>query len=320
MPSTYTSRYIDATARSLPADLQEDVREELAASIADAVEARLEQGEDPAAAERAVLTELGDPAALAAGYADRPLHLIGPRYYLTWLRLLKTLVIIVVPLATLGAGIAHALAGAAPETVIGEAIGIGLSVAVHLFFWVTLVFVVLERTGTEPGTTWDVDQLPEERSTGTGRSDLIASLVFLAIVLGALLWDRLRGLTVVDGEILPVLDPALWPVGILPLLGFIVLEAVLAIVIFRRGRWDIPTAVVNTLLAAGFAAWSLTLLGQDRLVNPELVEGLSREGGVAPGTLGVVGVLLTVFILVIAAWDTVDGWIKTARDRRRHDR
>ena len=30
-----------------------------------------------------MLTELGDPVILAAEYADRPLHLIGPRYYLT---------------------------------------------------------------------------------------------------------------------------------------------------------------------------------------------------------------------------------------------
>ena len=95
MSATLTERYISATIRSLPAESQEDVRAELAASIADAVEARTEQGEDPGAAEREVLTGLGDPAVLAAGYADRPLHLLGPRHYLTWRRLLIVLLWIV---------------------------------------------------------------------------------------------------------------------------------------------------------------------------------------------------------------------------------
>src|SRR5690625_6334720 len=59
--------------------IQDDVRAELTTSITDAIDARTEQGEDPETAERAVLTELGDPAVLAAEYVDRPLHLIGPR-------------------------------------------------------------------------------------------------------------------------------------------------------------------------------------------------------------------------------------------------
>lgn len=46
-------------------------------------------------AEREVLTDLGDPAVLAAGYVDRSPQLIGPRLYLTWSRLLKRLLSIV---------------------------------------------------------------------------------------------------------------------------------------------------------------------------------------------------------------------------------
>lgn len=117
---TLTERYIAATAASLPAESQQDVRAELGVSIADAVEARIEQGEDPAAAERAVLIELGDPAVLAAGYADRPLHLIGPRYYLTWWRLLKALLIIVPLCALGGVAVAQALIGSPVETIIGR--------------------------------------------------------------------------------------------------------------------------------------------------------------------------------------------------------
>ena len=79
--TTLTDRYVDAILRRLPERQRPDIEQELRASIADAVDDRLEAGADPAEAETAVLTELGDPARLAAGYADRPLHLIGPELY-----------------------------------------------------------------------------------------------------------------------------------------------------------------------------------------------------------------------------------------------
>ncbi|MGO1408322.1 MAG: permease prefix domain 1-containing protein [Brachybacterium sp.] len=316
MHSTLTSRYIDATARSLPAALEQDVREELAASIADAVEARIAQGEDRGTAERAALTELGDPSALAAGYADRSLHLIGPRHYLTWLRLLRTLLLIVPPIAMLGAGVAHAITGASVGEAIGESIAVGLSVIVHLCFWVTLVFVILERTGAETGTTWDVDQLPEERSTGTGRTDVLASLVLVAIMLGALAWDLVRGLAVIDGSTVQVLHPDLWPGWTLALAALLLLEAGLAIAIFAQGRWSTTAAIVNTALAVAFVSWALTLLGRGQLLNPELL-GSAQASGVDAGTMRILGTILVVSIVGCSAWDAIDGWLKTARDRRR---
>lgn len=42
--ATLTERYISATIRSLTPEVQDDVRAELEASIADAIDAKLEQG------------------------------------------------------------------------------------------------------------------------------------------------------------------------------------------------------------------------------------------------------------------------------------
>src|SRR5262245_64492392 len=95
--TTLTDRYVDATLRRVPARQRPDIERELRASIADAVDDRLEAGGDPAEAEEAVLTDLGDPARLAAGYADRPLHLIGPAFFLDYTRLLRALLVTVVP-------------------------------------------------------------------------------------------------------------------------------------------------------------------------------------------------------------------------------
>src|SRR5690606_7305232 len=78
---TLTDRYVYAVIRSLPESQRADIERELRASIADAIETRIEAGEAPEAAERATLTELGDPMRLAGEYADRPSWLIGPKYF-----------------------------------------------------------------------------------------------------------------------------------------------------------------------------------------------------------------------------------------------
>ncbi|MPS75818.1 permease prefix domain 1-containing protein [Microbacterium sp. K35] len=327
MTATLTERYISATIRSLPPETQGDVRAELEASIADAVEARIDLGEDPQEAERAALTALGDPGALAAGYADRPLHLIGPRYYLAWWRLLKLLLMIVPVCALGGVALGQTIAGAPVSEVISSAVLATGGTILHVCFWTTLVFVILERSGTDAGMKWDVDQLPEASDDGVGRNELIASLVFLGLAVGALLWDRFRGFVVVDGEALPILDPGLWPWGIGVLFLLIVAEAVFAIVVYRRRGWSTALAVVNTVLAVAFLAWTLTLLLTGDLVNPDFLAHIVAAGGDGfaagdaeaadeGGIFRILAVLLGFGIALGVGWDIVDGWRKARRQGR----
>ncbi|MCV0336431.1 permease prefix domain 1-containing protein [Microbacterium sp.] len=325
---TLTERYISATIRSLRPDAQADVRAELEASIADAIEARVEQGEAPESVERAVLTELGDPGILAAGYADRPLYLIGPRFYLTWWRLLK-LLLIIVPVCVLGGvALGQTISNAPVGEIISTSILATGGAILHICFWTTLVFVILERSNSTTAIEkWDLDQLPEPTEKGVGRSELIASLVFLGIAIGSLLWDRFRGFVHVDGGALPILNPQLWPWGIGVLLLLIVAEAVFAVVLYRRGRWSTGLAVVNTVLAVAFLAWVLVLLLTGDLVNPEFLAQITAAGGEEfasgqaesadeGGVFRILAVLLGFGIAVGVGWDIVDGWMKTWRARR----
>ncbi|ALX66408.1 permease prefix domain 1-containing protein [Microbacterium sp. XT11] len=333
--ATLTERYIAATVRSLRPEAQADVRAELEASIGDAVEARVEQGEPRDAAERAVLTELGDPARLAAGYADRPLHLIGPRFYLVWWRLLKLLLSIVPACVFLAVALGQVIAQAPVGKVIADSLLAAGGAALHICFWTTLVFVVLERTGSTTAIDeWSVDQLPEAATDGAGRSELIGSLVFLAAAVGALFWDRLRGFVVVDGEGMPILAPDLWPWWIGALLLLIVAEAVFAVMIYRRRGWTIAAAVVNTVLAVAFLAWALVLLVTGELINPAFLSHIVSAGGdgfVSAGGDGfaagdaeaagqggvfrILAVLLGFGIAAGVAWDIVDGWLKATGRR-----
>lgn len=340
MAATLTECYISATIKTLPPATQDDVRAELEASIGDAVEARAEQGETRPDAERAVLTELGDPAVLAARYAERPLHLIGPKYYLTWWRLLKLLLWIVPVCVAAAVALGLTISDAPVGEIIGQTIAITLSVAVHLCFWTTLVFVVLERSGADTGVKWSVDSLPEPQESGAGRGDLIASLVFLGIAVAALLWDRFVGFVVFatgdidvsDGlgaqtDVMSILHPGLWPWWIGGALVLIGLEAALAIAVYANRGWRPVLAVLNTVLAVVFAAAAIYLLATGQLVNPDFLafiadaggEGFATGDGKAAGeggTFRILAVLTGAVIVGIAVWDIVDGWRKTRRAQR----
>jgi hypothetical protein len=76
--------YIQEVTRRLPEKNRADIALELQSTIEDMLpEDHTEQDV------KAVLLKLGDPVTLASGYRDRPMHLIGPRYYDVYINLLK---------------------------------------------------------------------------------------------------------------------------------------------------------------------------------------------------------------------------------------
>ena len=314
--ATLTDRYVDAAMRTVPEAQRADLAAELRASIDDQVEARVTDGETPETAERAVLTELGDPDKLAAGYTDRPLWLVGPRYFLMWWRLLKLLWAIVIPCAVFGVSLAMVLDGATFGEIMGAIWPLALTVGVHIGFWTTLVFAIVERSEDRkvmPVEEWSVDQLPEPRPRGAGLSDLVASLVFLGIAAGAILWDLFVGFVPTQPG-LSFLDPALWPGWILALFALMVLEAGLAVTVYVVGRWTIGLAIVNGVLNAIIAIPAIWLLMQGALINPEYFPTIIGEGGDEVGAI--VSVIVGFVIAGVAVWDTVDGALKAHRARK----
>jgi hypothetical protein len=314
--SSLTDRYIDAAMRTVPEKQRPDLAAELRASIADQIDARVAAGEDAVAAERAVLTELGDPEVLAAGYTERPLYLVGPRYFLDWWRLLKLLLAVVLPFTALGVALAQTLSGAGFGEVVGSVVVTVLQVTVNLGFWTVLVFAIVERTVTRRSdmgfSTWTLDSLPEPRERGAGFGDMVGNLIFLALAAGALLWDRFIGF--VPGEPgLSFFDPDLWPVWLLGLFALMVLEAVLTVVVYLVGRWTLGLAVANLVLNVAFAVPAIWLLFQGSLLNPEFFPEIIGEDG--DTVAGILRVLTGFGIAAIAGWDTVDAFLKARRGR-----
>ncbi|WP_428966604.1 permease prefix domain 1-containing protein [Micromonospora fluostatini] len=309
--SSLTDRYLAATLGSVPAHRREEIAPELRASIEDAVDDRVGAGQDQSTAEREVLTDLGNPQLLAARYTGQRLQLIGPAYYLAWWNLLRTLLAYVPALVGTVVGLVHLVDGDGFGA-IGPAIGTALSVAVHVAFWVTLVFAIWERTGDARHLPrWSLDDLPEattERQITL--SDTVAAVVVLLFTVGVAFFPT-QQLRFGDGEQLAVVDPALWGFWLPVLLAVVVAMIVFEFVKYRVGHWTWGMVVVNAVLGVAFAVPVIWLLLTEQLLNPELVARFEwlREGD----NLGTVTVIAVVSIVVITIWDVVDSVLKARR-------
>jgi len=313
--NTLTDRYVWAAVRAVPEAQRAEFGRELRERIGDELDARTEQGIPPADAERATLVELGDPAALAANYVDRPLHLIGPRYFLTWKRLLTMLFTIVLPIAVGAIVLAEALSGAPIGEIIGSAISSGISIAAHLAFWTTLVFAIIERSpGTKPLAEWTPEMLPQVRDDGrAGRAgDLIASIVFLFVFAGAIIWQQFASpVTDASGDPVPVLDPALWSFWLPYFLVLLMLEVLFAVAVYLWG-WNWWLVAANVVLNIAFTVPAVWLFTSGQLVNPAYLDEVGWPWGEAGQ---IVSTVIVVLIVTIAIWDIVDGVLKTVRGR-----
>ncbi|MEU1841607.1 permease prefix domain 1-containing protein [Micromonospora chersina] len=310
--SSLTDRYLAATLRAVPQQRRTELADELRASIEDMIDDRTGGGQERGAAEREVLTELGNPEQLAARYTDRRLQLIGPRYFLVWWRVLRTLLTFIPAIVGVVTGVVKATVGGEPGAAVGAGVASGLQTAVQIAFWVTLCFAVLERTDTSLNLPeWTVDQLPEEtRERQITLVDSCASIVFLLVTIAFLPWQHFQPWLSGDGSRLPMIDPALWSFWLPALIVVLVATMGLEIAKYRAGRWTWPLVAVNAALNLAFAAPLVWLLLTDRLLNPALIERFAwlREGGAED-----VAQIATVVTAVVVVWDVIDSAVKARK-------
>lgn len=313
----YTTRYVEAATRSLPADQRDDHAEELTASIRDQIDDRVAAGESPEDAEKAVLTAMGDPAVLAARYADRPLHLIGPRYFSDWKRLLVLLMWIVVPIGALAGVLGSALRGEPEGAWVGEGIVSALTAGLHVFFWVTLAFALVERFGAPKAKAkglgvWSVDMLPLTAHRRAQFGEVVMAFVASAVMAAALAWDRWIGFIPWEhtgGEPLPVLHPDLWPWGFAVAVGATLITAALTLVAHLAGRWATWMGVANAILSLALTIAVLVVHANGLLINPAFVGHAFGQAGVQ--TAQVLGVILGVGIAMLGLWAAWDSYRRT---------
>lgn len=298
--SELTDRYVGATLRTIPEKQRDDIEAELRASIDDAVEARLEEGEDAEAAEREVLGALGDPDRLASGYTGRPGYLIGPDHFFVYRRLLAVLLVTVVPIVLAVTAVAQFISGSDIAEVFAQLVGVGISLIVHIVFWTTVVFYFIDRSDEDTGTEWSLSMLPSLPSAGSIKlSDTIASVVFLVITIAMIIVSRdISPITAADGSMVPIFDPAMWDFWFPFLIAMLAVEIVFEVVKYRVGFWTWGLASVNLAINALFAVPTVYLLATDQILNPEFFETV-------PEQLVSLDWVIIAFIVAISAFDVI---------------
>ncbi|MGO4680313.1 hypothetical protein [Microbacterium sp. 2MCAF23] len=290
--TTLAERYVTAVARSVPVADRAEVSAELRASIADELDGRLAAGEEAGAAEYAVIAGLGDPIAYAASLSGRPLVLIGPRYYAAWLRLLRLLLIIVVPAAALIAGLVRAIGGGDVGAVIGAMIPAIITSGVHVAFWTTLVFAALERVGSTGDTVldWSPDKLPRTVIPSARLSDLIGIAVMTVILIGSVIWDRTIGW---GDEHVHVLSPALWPWVMTAWFALLAVGLIVEAIVAVRGRWSAPLAAVSIAAILVAMIGAIMLIWQRAVIAPDLMARMQDASTPTADVVQIVNISLT---------------------------
>lgn len=314
-------RYLAAALRGIPEGQRADVERELRSSIADAVEDRVTAGEDRSAAERAVLEGLGDPATLAAGYAGRPMYLIGPELFPVYRHVLTMLLPIAIPIVAVVLTTV-ALAGQADYIdAVLRGVGGAVSVGIQLVFWVTATFAFLERADVARGARseiaaatgrWKVEMLPEPKPNRISAGETVGEVLTTLIGIGGLLFLRdTSWFTGADGAATPILDPELGAFWVPLLIALLVWLAAVHVIVYFLGRWTMPLASAHAVLQLAYAVPVVWGALSGSLINPAFAAELGWPG-LANGN-GWPMLSLAAVVVLVTGWEIIDAFRKIRR-------
>ncbi|MGV9287549.1 HAAS signaling domain-containing protein [Streptomyces sp. NPDC003719] len=268
-----TERYVHEVVRRLPADQRDDMAQELRATIADTIDGRGD--DDLAAAEREVLSELGDPVRYAARYTERPLALIGPDLYPAYMRVLGTLLATVLPALALGLALLEVADGGGVGAALRVGAGTLLGVGAQLVAAVTVVFAVNERIRHRRGTTgdrWTPDELPDAPRDDRGGFAALAAVAWDVLLFALIVWQHTAEPYRADGGAhLEVLDPDLWSGWIWPVLAGLAGLAVVGVARVAGRGWNVRLAGWYALAHAAFTLPLAWVLYRQELFNPDFL-------------------------------------------------
>lgn len=315
-------RYVTAALERIPEDRRKDVGEDIRGAIDEMVTPRVENGEPEETAVRAVLTELGDPVKLAASYHEQKRYLIGPGWYPAYIEVMKKVATIALPvIAVIAIIVTLASSGGDLAKALGSGIESVFEVGVQILFWVTLGFVIAERTsgpdGPSLGKAWTVDDLPETPARGRQISigDTLLSVITM-VVFGGLAfvqWENgigsfVRGLDE-SYERLPALNPdlgAMWVTGFYVLL---VLSIVLAIVRYVTGYWTRPMVVLTVIDSVLWTIYVIALASTQQIFNEELARRIDTNTNADWWeTGGSANWIAAVIVIAINVWEVWEAW------------
>ncbi|HSP21494.1 MAG TPA: hypothetical protein VLQ20_04105 [Planococcus sp. (in: firmicutes)] len=260
-------RYIGEVTRRLPSKEREDIGRELRSTMEDMLPAGYSEKE-----ERELLIKFGDPAVLAGKYRSQPMYLIGPRFFDLYITLLKiiipvvvTVVLVVLIITTIFANAGEASVVTVIVRLIGDAISAAFDVALHVLFWVTLVFAIIEwvdranRAAGKPPLQfpekgWTPDDLEASQEMSKKKAiarseaavDLIWTAIWASVYFNAgkfvgIYEEGSNGLEMVTPMFNQSVLMSYWPLVLL----IVILQVAMDLWKWARRRWDMKLATFN---------------------------------------------------------------------------
>ena len=141
--------------------------------------------------------------------------------------------------------------------------------AVQIAFWVTIVFVVMDRSGVQPPAmrrSWTIEDVPVPARVTVTPGATITGIVLSVLLIDVVLWPW-HYVVSAGARSVPVLAAGL-PAVTAVVVGVLVASIVLDVVLHLVGRWMILAAVVNTLLDAVLAGIVIWLVATDQSFDP----------------------------------------------------
>ncbi|HDR8122465.1 TPA: hypothetical protein QCZ27_004307 [Bacillus cereus] len=293
--------YIQEVAKRLPEKNREDITLELRSTIDDMLPEDYNEKDV-----KSVLEKLGSPVSLANGYLDRPMHLIGPRYFDVYTTLLKMIIPIAAVIALISMVAENFIGYSGDQAVlnvifqlIGKGIGEIFEVGLHVFFWLTLVFVILERTdtdkGIEPLTTslkkWKPDDLknisyiPKKKAIskfevfgGLMWTAVWATLYFYANYLVGVYNGTANGLKFASPTFNQDVLLQYWPIVVI----MIVFEICISLYKLVQGQWTQRLAIGNAILQIAGTIVFIVIVVNPHVFNAGFITYLANAFTISP--------------------------------------
>jgi hypothetical protein len=289
-------RYLYAVSKYLPKDIAEDVSKELRTNIEDMLPESYTEDDV-----YTVLEELGSPLELANMYNPQKKYLIGPGYYDKYLSILKLVVGICI---TVSIGIAIIVS-------IIDSVNMGLIDVIVLFFkniisgafsgiiqgafWVTLIFIVLERSGVEMGTSpfnkkaWTPDLLPEipTNELKISKGETIFSIIFTIIFITLLYFNPRLIAVYSETEVVPLFNLERLNFYMIFILALALLQLGLFIWKFLEERWNLPLIICHTIHNVLNSILAVLMLSDKSLFNIGFISKISELTKVSFDTISI---------------------------------
>jgi hypothetical protein len=276
----------------LPEKDRRDIEAEIRSMVEDSLDERKAAVDQPREEKliAEVLEELGDPKRLAEQYAPPKRYLIGPAWYEGYLKVLQRVLFTALPVFAVVTYVLRLTKDPLDFVdAFGEAVGGAFGVGVQIVFWVTLVFVFLERSGEKPGDSqtstsdaWTVAQLPE--TPGRRQIPITETVMNIAFVLFFLIWIALPFMQARFQEAsapVPFLHPDLWDLWLPILFVLMGLSLVHELFKLKIGNWTPALTITNVILGLGTIVFIVALVLTQQVINPAYFANLENNADLA---------------------------------------